>query len=53
MLERMWRKGNTPPLLVGVQSCTATLEINMVVPQENGNQSNTGPGNPTPRHIPK
>jgi hypothetical protein len=22
MLERMWRKRNTPPLLVGLQACT-------------------------------
>lgn len=26
MLERMWSQGNTPPLLVGVQTCTAALE---------------------------
>ena len=29
MLERMWGKGNTPPLLVGVQTGTAALEISM------------------------
>jgi hypothetical protein len=27
MLARMWRKRNTPPLLVGLQACTTTLEI--------------------------
>ena len=27
----MWDKGNTPALLVGVQTCTATLTINMVL----------------------
>ena len=27
MLERMWSKGNTHPLLVGMQTCTTTLEI--------------------------
>ena len=26
MLARMWRKRNTPPLLVGLQVCTTTLE---------------------------
>jgi hypothetical protein len=26
MLVRMWRKRNTPPLLVGLQTCTTTLE---------------------------
>ena len=33
-LERIWGKGNTPSLLVGVQTCTATLEINMVISQK-------------------
>jgi hypothetical protein len=27
MLVRMWRNRNTPPLLVGLQACTTTLEI--------------------------
>jgi hypothetical protein len=27
MLVRMWRKRNTPPLLVRLQACTTTLEI--------------------------
>jgi hypothetical protein len=31
MLARMWRKRNTPPLLVGLQACTTTLEISLVV----------------------
>jgi hypothetical protein len=30
----MWRKRNTPPLLVGLQTGTATLEINLEVPQK-------------------
>ena len=34
MLIRMWRKGNTPPLLVGLEACTTTLEISLVVPQK-------------------
>ena len=29
MLARMWRKKNTPPLLVGLQACTTTLEISL------------------------
>jgi hypothetical protein len=41
MLERMWRKSNTPPLLVGLQPCTTTLEIILAVPQKAGH-SNTG-----------
>jgi hypothetical protein len=49
MLARMWRKRNTPPLLVGLQAGTTTLEISLVVPQKNehsttGRFSNTSPG---------
>ena len=32
MQLRMQNKGNNLPLLVGMQMCTATIEINMVVP---------------------
>jgi hypothetical protein len=39
MLARMWRKRNTPPLLVGLQTGTTTLEINLEVPQKIGNRS--------------
>jgi hypothetical protein len=31
MLERMWRKRNTPPLLVGLQADTTILEISLAV----------------------
>jgi hypothetical protein len=34
MLASMWRKRNTPPLLVGLQAGTTTLEINLAVPQK-------------------
>ena len=34
MLERMCRKGNTPPMLLGLQTDTTTLEINLEVPQK-------------------
>jgi hypothetical protein len=34
MLAWMWRKRNTPPLLVGLQACTTTLEISLAVPQK-------------------
>jgi hypothetical protein len=36
MLVRMWRKRNTPPLLVGLQVGTTTLEISLAVPQKIG-----------------
>lgn len=26
-------QGNTDPLLVGIQACTSTIEVNVVVPQ--------------------
>lgn len=45
MLMRMWSKGNTPPLLVGVQICTTALKTNLIVPQKIGNT--------TPRQIHK
>jgi hypothetical protein len=37
---RVWRKRNAPPLLVGLQACTTTLEISLSVPQKIGH--NTG-----------
>jgi hypothetical protein len=33
---RMWRKRNTPLLLVVLQTDTTTLEISLMVPQKNG-----------------
>jgi hypothetical protein len=36
MLKRMWRKRNTIPLLVGLQTGMTTLEIILVVPQKIG-----------------
>jgi hypothetical protein len=49
MLVRLWRKRNTPPLLVGLQAGTTTLQVSMVVPQKighstTGRSSNTSPG---------
>jgi hypothetical protein len=43
MLSRMWRKRNTPPLLVGLQTGTTTLGINLEVPQKIGNKSTRRP----------
>jgi CO dehydrogenase/acetyl-CoA synthase epsilon subunit len=40
MLARMWRKMNTPPLLVGFKAGSTTLEISLAVPQNIGH-SNT------------
>jgi hypothetical protein len=35
------RKRNTPPLLVGLQTGTTTLKINLLVPQKIENSSST------------
>jgi hypothetical protein len=39
----MWRKRNTPPLLMGLQTGTITLEINLMVSQKTGHRSARGP----------
>ena len=39
MLVRMWRKGNPPTLLVGMQAGVATLENSIDVPQNVGNRA--------------
>lgn len=38
MLERMWSKANTHPLLVGIQTCKATMEFSVAVPRQDENQ---------------
>jgi hypothetical protein len=53
MLVRMWSKGKTPPLLVGVQTCTTTLEINLVVSQKTGNSLPQNPAIPLLGIYPK
>ena len=32
MLERVWRKGNPPVLLVGMKTGTATMENSLEIP---------------------
>jgi hypothetical protein len=43
MLVRIWSKGNTPQLLVGVQTCTDTMDINMMVPPKVQIHQHQGP----------
>jgi hypothetical protein len=43
MLARMWRKRNTPTLLVGLQAGTTTLEISLAVPQKIGHSTTNDP----------
>jgi hypothetical protein len=35
----MWRKRNTPLLVVGLQAATTTLEISLAVPQKIGHST--------------
>ena len=53
MLERLWSKENTPPLVVGVEICRTTLQINLAVSQKIGNSSTSRPSYTTSGQIPK
>jgi hypothetical protein len=51
LLARIWiEQGEF--IFIGVQACTATLEINMVVPQKIENQTTTKPSYKILGHIP-
>jgi hypothetical protein len=52
-LARIWRKRNTPPLLVGLQTRTICLENNMEIPQKIENRSTWRPSYTTLGNIPK
>ena len=52
MLARMWSQENNPPLLIGVQTYTATMENKMVVSQKIVNQSKLKMQFTTLGHIP-
>ena len=51
MLERVWRKGNPPTLLVGMQTRTATMENSVEIPYKTGNRTALWPSNPTAGHT--
>ena len=51
--ERMWSKGNTHPLLVGMQTCATALEISVAVSQKIGSEPTSGSNNTTLGNIPK
>ena len=53
MLERMWGKGNTPLLLVRMQTCTVALETSMAISQKIRKQTTSRPSNTTFGYIPK
>jgi hypothetical protein len=56
MLARMWRKRNTPPLLVALQAGTNTLEISLAVSQKIGHSGPDDPAIPLlgiyPEYVP-
>ena len=39
MLERVWRKGNPPTLLVGMQTSTATMQNSVEIPLKIANRT--------------
>ena len=51
MLERVWRKGNPPVLLLEMKVDAAAMENSMEVPQKTRNRITTWSSNPTPGHI--
>jgi hypothetical protein len=51
MLARMSSKRNTPPLLMGLQGGTTTLEIDLEFPQKTGNISTGRPSSTTVGNI--
>jgi hypothetical protein len=53
MLERMWRKRNSPLLLVGLQAGTNTPEISLAVPQKIGHSTTWRSSNTTPGIYPE
>jgi hypothetical protein len=53
MLERMWRKRNTLPLLVALQTGTSTLRVDLEVLQKFGNRYTLKPSYITIGNIPK
>ena len=48
MLERVWRKGNSPTLLVGMWAGVDTMENSTEVPQKTKNRVVIWSNNPTP-----
>ena len=51
MLERMWRKGKPPALLVGMEIGTTDMENSTEVPQKTKHRTTMRFRNPTPGHI--
>ena len=50
-MRLMWRKRNTPPLLVGLQVGATTMEISLGVLQKTRHDTSRGPCYTTPGHV--
>ena len=50
MLQRVWRKGSPPMLLVGMYTGASTAENSMEIPQKTKNRVAILSSNHTPRH---
>ena len=50
MLERVWRKGKSLTLLVGMQTSTAIMENSVKIPLKSGNRTVLWSSNPTTGH---
>ena len=53
MLERLWGKGNTSALLVGMQAATTPLDVSVVISQKIRKQPSSRPSNTTFGYISK
>ena len=53
MLERLWGKGNTSALLVGMQAGKAPLDVSLAISQKIRNQPSLRPINTTFGYISK
>lgn len=53
MLARMWGKGNTCSLLVGLQAWTTSVEVTVVVPLEVGDRSTSRSSYTALGNVPK
>ena len=51
MLGRVWRKGNSLTLLVGMQFVVAAMEKSLEVPSKTKNRDAILSSNPTPGHV--
>ena len=51
MLEKVWRKGNPPTLLVGMYIDKTTMENSIELPQKPKCRTTVCSSNPTPRHV--